>query len=88
MPRVIPRKTDYKLHYRRTQPIEKWELMIEEAKKEARKLVTEEVTERVTEEVTGRMIKSLIETCMELGVSKEHTTNRLIEKAGISPEAA
>ena len=54
--------------------------------------VTEEVTERVTEEVTERvteyMVKSLIETCMELGASKEETTDRLTKKINISPETA
>ena len=68
------------------------EEVTERVTEEITERVTEEVTERVTEEITERvteyMVKSLIETCMELGASKEETTDRLTKKINISPETA
>ena len=75
---------------------EKLRHMVDEVEKEVTERVTEEVTERVTEEVTERVtsaanergIKALVETCQEFGASREDAVSRIVEKFGVSAEAA
>ena len=63
----------------------------EKMKEKLRHMVDEverEVTERVTSEATEKGIQILVETCQELGTSKEAARARIMEKYGTDAQAA
>ena len=72
------------------------EEVTERVTEEVTERVTEEVTERVTEEVTERVtseanekgIKVLVETCQDLGTSREAAKVRIMEKYGLDARTA
>lgn len=61
------------------------ELFADEYEQKSKVLIAK-VTEEVTEQVTEQGVVALVETCMELGMSKEQALAKAAEKFHVSPE--